>query len=87
MRNDLGRLDGEAERDLLLDLAAGWEAFGEDQDSPLFAGVVAAAFWNYGIDLEHTDPEFVGKVLGNRASTAVIASQIDYWSFMRRSDS
>ena len=83
-QDGLRQFDGEAERKLLADIAAARDAFSEHHDAPLFARDLAAAFRRSGIDLDKVDPQEAGERLGNRASTALIASEIDSWSFMRR---
>ncbi len=81
---EVSRPDGEAERRLVADLAAARSALDEHYDAPLFAKDLAAAFRRYGLDLDKVDPKIAGERLGNRPSTALIASEIDNWSFMRR---
>ena len=82
--NSVGQLDGEAERILLADLAAARDAHADHGDPAQFSRDLAAAFGRYGLDLDTVDPQVVGARLGNRASTAQIASEIDHWSFIRR---
>ena len=79
-----GQIDGDSERKLLGDLAAARDAFSEHHDPPLFARDLAAAFRRNGLDLDRVDPKVARERLGNRTSTALIASEIDSWSFMRR---
>ena len=81
---EVGQLDGEAERTLLADLAAARDVYADHGDPAQFARDLAAAFRRYGLDLDKVDPQVVHTRLGNRASTAEIASEIDHWSFIRR---
>ena len=84
LQNEVGQVDGEAEHKLLADLAAARESFADHDEPVRFAQDLAAAFRRYGLDLDKVDPNLAGQRLGNRESTAQIASEIDNWSLMRR---
>jgi tetratricopeptide (TPR) repeat protein len=82
--HEVSRLDGDAEQKLLADLAAAEDLYADRFEPAQFDRDVAAAFRRYGLDLETIDPKVAGERLGDRVSTASIASEIDNWCLVRR---
>ena len=78
------RPDGEADRRLLAEIEAADNSFADHYDRGRYDRDMAEAFRRYGLDLDKVEPKVAGERLGNRASTAVLASAIDRWCYARR---
>ncbi len=83
-RRDPVRPDGDAERKLLAALERVGNGAADDFDPKRFDSEMAAAFRNYGLDLDRVDPKEAGAKLTGWRSTTEIVAAIDDWCSVRR---
>jgi tetratricopeptide (TPR) repeat protein len=81
---DVSRPDGDSELKLLEELKAADDAYADHFDPAQLDNDLAAAFRRYGLDLDRLDPKLAAERLGRRASTSVLAAELDRWCHICR---
>ena len=85
-QKDISRpdVDFSAERKLVADLETAIATSADYVDFSRLDRDLAAAFREFGLDLDVVDPKTAGARLAGRASTPVIAAAIDRWCRVRK---